>query len=138
MHEQEKRGVKGYTKSMLKKFLREKLAPKIRRMEEREIIIGLDKGLALSREEALQEIKAGKARNISDAWVFPTLTAKFVNPLDNTLWHSLKQRVRARKPESENETAFIMEEEFMAISEADVKAYYRHCALTGGSDPHKD
>jgi hypothetical protein len=92
----------------------------------------------LSREEALQEINAGRARNISDVWVFPTSTAKFVNPLDNTLWHSLKQRVRARKPKSENETASIMEEEFMAISEADMKAYYRHCALTGGSDPYKD
>jgi hypothetical protein len=40
-----KKGVRGYTKSMLKKFLREKLAPKIRRMEEREVIIGLDKDL---------------------------------------------------------------------------------------------
>jgi hypothetical protein len=125
-----KKGVRGYTKAMLKKFLKEKLAPKIRRMKEKEVVIGLDKGLAISREEVLQEIKAGGAKNIHDAWVFPTSTAKFVNPLDNTLWHSLKERVRSRKPKCENETASVMEQEFMAISEADVKAYYRHCALT--------
>jgi hypothetical protein len=133
-----KKGVRGYTKAMLKKFLKEKLAPKIRRMKEKEVVIGLDKGLAISREEVLQEIKAGGAKNIHDAWVFPTSTAKFVNPLDNTLWHSLKERVRSRKPECENETASVMEQEFMAISEADVKAYYRHCALTRRLDPFKD
>lgn len=133
-----KKGVRGYTKSMLKRFLKEKLAPEIKKIKEKKIIIGLDKGLALSREEVLQEIKAGGASNIGDAWVFPTSTAKFVNPLDNTLWHSLKERVRARKPENENETASAMEEEFMAISEADVQGYYRHCALTRQSDCFKD
>jgi len=51
---------------------------------------------------------------------------------------SLKERVRARKPQSEDETAAAMKEEFMAMSEADIKGYYRHCALTQGSDPRKD
>ena len=133
-----KKGVRGYTKSMVKKFLREKMAPQIKRMKEKKVIIGLDKGLALKREEVLQEIAAGRARNIHDVWIFPTSTAKYVNPLDNTLWHSLKERVRERKPQTEDETAAAMEEEFMAISEADMKGYYRHCALTRRSDPFKD
>ena len=76
-------------------FLKEKLAPAIKKIKEKKIIIGLDKGLALSRGGST-EIQAGEASNIGDAWVFPTSTAKFVNPLDNTLWHSLKERVRAR------------------------------------------
>ena len=41
----------------------------------------------------------------------------------NTLWHSSKERVRARKPQNEDETATAMGEEFMAISEADIKGY---------------
>jgi len=129
-----KKGVKGYTKSMLKKFLKEKLAPKIKRMKEKDVIIGLDKGLHMKKEEVLQELKDGGAKNILDAWIFPTSTAKYVNPLDNTLWHSLKERVRARKPESEDATATAMEEEFMGID----KGYYRHCALTRRSDAFKD
>lgn len=133
-----KKGVKGYTKSMLRKFLKDKLAPKIKRMNEEQVIIGLDKGLHLKREEVLEDIKAGGAKNIHDAWVFPTSTAKYVNPLDNSLWHSLKERVRARKPQTEDETAAVMEEEFKAFSEADIKGYYHHCALTRGSDPKKD
>lgn len=133
-----KKGVKGYTKSMLRKFLQKKLAAKIKRMKATQVIIGLDKGLHLKKEEVLESIQAGGARNISDAWIFPTSTAKYVNPLDNSLWHSLKERVRARKPQSEDETATAMKEEFMAMSEADIKGYYRHCALTQGSDPRKD
>ena len=133
-----KKGVRGYTKSMLRKFLQEKLAPKIKKMKVKKVIIGLDKGLAMKRDEVLEDIQGGGAKNLHDAWIFPTSTAKYVNPLDNTLWHSLKERVRARKPQSENETATAMEEEFMAISEADIKGYYRHCALTRGSDPRKD
>jgi transposase len=133
-----KKGVKGYTKSMLKNFLQKKLAAKIKKMKATQVIIGLDKGLHLKKEEVLESIRAGGAQNISDAWIFPTSTAKYVNPLDNSLWHSLKERVRARKPQSEDETAAAMKEEFMAMSEADIKGYYRHCALTQGSDPRKD
>jgi DDE superfamily endonuclease len=133
-----KKGVRGYTKSMVKNFLKEKLAPRVKRLKEQDVIIGLDKGLAVKREEVLQALEDGGARNIRDAWTFPTSTAKYVNPLDNTLWHSLKERVRARQPQSEDETATAMEEEFMAITEADIKGYYRHCALTRRSDPYKD
>jgi len=133
-----KKGVRGFTKSMVKKFLREKVAPQIKRMKEKNVIIGMDKGLALKREEVIEELEGGGARNIHNAWPFPTSTAKYVNPLDNTLWHSLKERVRARKPQSEDETATAMEEEFMSISEANIKGYYRHCALTRRSDPLKD
>ena len=64
-----KKGVKGYTKSMLREFLKEKLAPKIKRMKEKQVIIGLDKGLALKKEEVLEDIKAGGAKNIHDVWI---------------------------------------------------------------------
>ena len=50
-----KKGVKGYTKSMLKKFLKEKLAPKIKRMKEKDVVIGLDKGLHMKKEEVRVE-----------------------------------------------------------------------------------
>ena len=82
---------------MLRKLLQEKLAPKIKKMKVKKVIIGLDKGLAVKREEVLEDIQGGGAKNLHDAWIFPTSTAKYVNPLDNTLWHSLKERVRARK-----------------------------------------
>ena len=38
----------------------------------------MDKGLAFKKEEVEEAIKDGGATNLSDLWIFPTNTAKFV------------------------------------------------------------
>jgi hypothetical protein len=131
-----KRGVKGYTKPLVKKFLKSKLAPKIKQLKGNPILC-MDKGLAFKKEEVEEAIKDGGATNLSDVWIFPTNTAKFVNPLDNSLWHGLKDRVRARKPETEDSTARIIKSEFMATQPTEIKNHYRHCGLMGRSDPYQ-
>jgi hypothetical protein len=128
-------GVKGYTKPMVKNFLRKKLAPKIKEMKVKEVVVCMDKGLS---QEAKEELWAGGAQNVKEICILPTNTAKYVIPLDNTLWHSVKQRVRARKPKSEEGTARIVKEEFMGISQKDIQSYFRNCKLTWRSDPSGD
>ncbi len=130
----QKMGVRGYTKDMVKKFLRTQLAPKIREMKTKEVIVCMDKGLSFKAEEAKNELRLGGAENVKDVWILPTNTAKHVSPLANTLWHSLKQRVRARKPRSEAGTARIVKQEFMRISAMDIQSYYRNCRLTTRSN----
>jgi len=131
-----KRGVKGYTKPMVKNFLKKKLAPKIKKLKGKPILC-MDKGLAFKEEEVKEAIKSGGATNLHDVWIFPTNTAKFVSPLDNTLWHGLKDRVRARKPATEDSTARIMKREFMATPPTEIKNYYRHCGLTKRCHPYQ-
>jgi len=133
-----KMGVKGYTKDMVKKFLKTQLAPQIREMKTKEVIVCMDKGLSFKSEEAKNELRLGGAENVKDVWILPTNTAKHVSPLDNTLWHSLKQRVRARKPRSEAGTARIVKQEFMRISAMDIQSYYRNCRLTTRSNLKDD
>ena len=132
-----KKGVKGYTKAMLKDFLTKKLAPKLKAKREK-MTVCMDKGLALKKDEAKEALQKGGARNIQDIWILPTNSAKFVSPLDNTLWHALKERVRARKPETEEETAEVLRAEFMGFSATEIKQYYKHCGLTSKEDPFKD
>jgi hypothetical protein len=43
-------GVKGYTKDMVKNFLKDKLAPKIKDMKVKEVIVCMDKGLFLKKK----------------------------------------------------------------------------------------
>ena len=107
-------------------------------MGEEKVILCLDKGLHLKPEEVKEALHQGGAKNTQDAWVFPTNTAKFVSPLDNSLWHTLKTRVHARKPQTEEETAQALEEEFMSMDVNEIRNYYKHCALTRGSDSYKD
>jgi len=131
-----KKGVKGYTKSLVKKFLKTKLAPKIKELKQGPIIC-MDKGLAFKVEEVKEAIHDGGGTNLCDVWFFPTNTAKFVSPLDNNIWHELKERVRAQKPATEDSTARTLQRQFMATQPTAIENYYRHCSLTRRSDPYQ-
>lgn len=133
-----KLGVKGYTKPMLKEFLTKQLAPKIEEMKAKDVILCMDKGLAFKKEEAKAALELGGTRKVKEVWILPTNSAKYVSPLDNNLWHSLKERVRARKPRTEIGTARIVKEEFMTINQTEIQNYYRNCKLTRGSNPSED
>ena len=127
-------GVKGYTKPMVKNFLKNELAPKISEMKVKDVIVCMDKGLSFKEEEAKEQLRAGGAQNVKEVWILPTNSAKHISPLDNNLWHSLKERVRARKPRTEVGTARIIKQEFMSTSQS----YFRNCRLTWRSDPSGD
>lgn len=131
-------GVKGYTKPMVKNFLRLRLAPKIKAMKVEKVILCMDKGLSFKEEEAKEQLRLGGANNLEAVWILPTNSAKYVSPLDNTLWHSLKQRVRARRPKTEAGTARIVKQEFMRISGTDIQNYFKNSKLTRSSDASED
>ena len=82
---------------MVKNFLRKKLAPKIQSMEVEKVIVCMDKGLSFKEEEAKEQLTLGGAQNVHAVWILPKDTAKYVSPLDNTLWHSHKERVRGNQ-----------------------------------------
>ena len=133
-----KTGVKGYTKPMVKDFIRSELAPKIMEIKVKDVVVVMDKGLSFKAEEAKKQFTAGEAKNVKNVLILPTNTAKYVSPLDNTLWHSLKERVRARKPKTEAGTARILKEEFMGINQTDIQNYFTKCKLSWRSAPSED
>ena len=82
-------------------------------------------------------MKKGGASNIEDVWLIPANGGKFCNPLDNTLWHSMKEKVRKNHPEGEEATAKVVKRAFMNTASQDLHSYYRNCGLTHGSDVYK-
>ena len=72
--------------------------------------------------------------NIQDGWIIPTGAGKLVDPLDNSIWHGLKDRVSSRNVKSEKNTAKFIKEEFMKTSKDNIHNYFRHCALIFLSD----
>jgi hypothetical protein len=135
--DRKKEGVKGYRKKHLKLFLRKKLAPKLSKMNTK-VIPNMDRGFHCKSSELLDELKAGGAENVEDVWFFPPNAGKLCNPLDNTLWHSMKSRVRKASPNGEKELAKRARKEFMDISTKDLHSYFRNCGLTSRTDPYKD
>src|SRR5690242_4128539 len=135
--DRKKEGVKGYRKKHLKAFLKKKVAPKISSMQTK-VILNMDRGFHCKSAELLTELHAGGAQNVEDVWIFPPNAGKLCNPLDNTLWHSMKARVRKNSPNGEQELAKRAKKEFMNISAKDLHSYFKNCALTHGTDPYKD
>ena len=46
----------------------------------------------------LEAFKAGRRPEVVDILFMPTASAKYLSPLDNPLWHSLKEAVRIQYP----------------------------------------
>lgn len=133
--ERKQMGVKGFRKAQVKDFFRVKLAPALAEEDEKMILV-MDKGLNFNAEEVKREIEAGGAE-VKDVWILPTNTAKLVSPLDNCLWHVVKDAVRKQHPKGADELAGVMEQTFMALEKTDIKPHFQHCALTRRSDPRK-
>lgn len=135
--DRKKKGVKGYGKKDVKLFLRKKVAPEVKKIRD-SVIVCLDRGFHFKPDEVEDELKAGGAGNIEDVWIFPTNGGKVCNPLDNTLWHSMKQRVRRNAPKDEPEARRVVKKTFMNISAKDLRSYFKNCGLNRGTDPYKD
>jgi len=127
-------GVKGWTKAMVLAFVREQLAPAVTEAELSGVTIVMDKALRITPEEVKSEMKEGGVDDVREVVILPTGSAKYVSPLDNTLWHELKQRVRARSTPTVEAAITALEQEWNAIPTASLGNSYRHCALTRGSD----
>ena len=103
----------------MKTFLRKKVAPQVAKMKEN-VIVGMDRGFHFKPHEAEDELKKGGAKNIEDVWIFPTNAGKLCNPLDNNLWHSMKQNVRKSHPDGEEATAKVVKKVFMKTPSKDL------------------
>ena len=119
-------------------FIRSKVAPAIVEVGVKEPKVVVDKALRITAAEIREELKEGGVNDALPPLVMPRATAKYLSPLDNTLWHELKDRVRKRKPTTASGMAGIIREEWNAITPAHLHHYYHHCGLTRRSDPHTD
>jgi transposase-like protein len=135
--DRKRKKVRGYGKKDVKSFLRKKVSPKVAEMKE-SVIVSMDRGFHFTPDEIEKELKDGGAKNIEDVWIFPRNAGKLCDPLDNTLWHSMKEKVRKTNPVDEKSCAKAVKKAFMGTSAKDLHSYYKKCSLTCGQDPYKD
>jgi hypothetical protein len=127
-------GVKGWRKQMVLDWLRESLAPALCELREHDMVLVMDKALRIQPDEALAAVRAGGCHRVTRAWRIPTAAAKHISPLDNSLWHEYKERVRAREPDTAAAMVRALHDEWRKQSAANIHHYYRHCGLTRHSD----
>ena len=138
LDERKRVDVKGYTKERVLKWFCKTLALNIQALHRKGIVVVVDKALSMKPEEAKAALVAGGCIEDVQVWVMETIIAKHCSPLDNTIWHEWKDRVRAQQPVSENSLLRTIQRQWHAIPSAHVTNYYRKCALTWGSDATRD
>lgn len=114
--ERQSLGVRGWNKTLVKDFLRKKLAKKLNGLSPKGVIVCHDTGLKFQAEEIKEELQAGGATKVKDAWILPTDTGKYVNPLDNNFWHEMKDLTRDMNPQGEDDLARKMGKAFNPFS----------------------
>jgi hypothetical protein len=127
-------GVKGYTKSRVLSWFRNTLAKNIVALHREGVVVVVDKALSMKPEEAEGALVAGGCSNQVQVWVMETGIAKHCSPLDNSLWHEWKDRVRAEAPISESSLCRIIQRRWHGLPSNHVSNYYRKCALTQHAD----
>ena len=127
-------GVKGYTKSRVLSWFRRTLALNIQALHLDGMVVVVDKALKMKPEEAKEALVAGGCNDDLQVWVMDTGIAKHCSPLDNSIWHEWKDKVRASSPVSENSLLRIIQRQWHSIPSDHVTGYYRKCALTWGAD----
>lgn len=136
--QRKQRGIKGWRKVQVLDFIRKRLAPSMNQLEGERFALCMDKALSIKSQEALETLRAGGCRRAQFAWHIPTGAAKHVSPLDNSLWHEYKQRVRQHRAPDIDTLCRVLRAEWKKQSSENLHAYYRHCGLTRAADPHKD
>jgi hypothetical protein len=73
--------VRGYTKQLILEWLNEELSQSLQAMAPRKIVVCMDKGLKITKEEVMEELEDGGATNVQDALIMPTNAGKLANRL---------------------------------------------------------
>ena len=128
-------GKKGWWKEDVIGFFRDTVAWAVLEADLHGVVIVIDKGLKITSGEVMAAMEEGGVDDVEEAVILPSSTAKYISPLDNTLWHDLKERIRARPLTSPAQALAALRAEWEATPLEHLRNYYHHCSLTRRTDP---
>ena len=128
--------IRGYTKELLLSYFRTKVAPELITLGREGIVVCMDQGLTVTKQEVIDAFNDGGYTSTQDVVMFPTGTGKYLNPLDNTFWHAFKVRFESYAPTTKAQIINAIHQSWNAATQQEINNYYHHCALYVGDDPY--
>ncbi|CAF0851748.1 unnamed protein product [Rotaria sordida] len=86
----------------------------------------------------MQALRAGKRKSVVKILYISTASAKYLSPLDNTLWHSFKQQIRNRHLLVAADIPLLLPQTFYSLSRKKISNAHRKCSITYESDEYYD
>lgn len=131
-------GVKGINEKMLITYVQTILAQSCGALDRYPLILVLDKASIHNKEKLLEAFHDNGCQELVDVWKMPTQAAKRMSPLDNSLFHDWKERIRKRAPITSHNIQQLMADEWNNIPSRLLRSHYKHCGLTGKRDTYFD
>lgn len=128
--------VQGINANMLLQFIDDTLAQAVEGLNRYPLTLILDRApIHLNTAAILQAFHDRGSGAIKNIILMPPNAAKRLSPLDNSIFHVWKEKVRKRCPVSERNIEQLMND---AWDEIRPQAHYRNCGLTELYDPYFD
>ena len=132
------RNVKGLNSDMFIDFIENVLCPSITRLDPCLMYLLLDKLNIHTTSKIEQAFRNVRYTGLAEVLILATQAAKRVSPLDNTLFHEWKERIRKHSLRTEETLSTTMINEWHNAKEENIKHHYDYCAITSGRDMYKD
>lgn len=131
-------GVKGINESMLLSFIDDTLAQAVEGLDRYPLTLVLDRASIHNEEKMMEAFHDRSSESIKSIEFMPPMGAKRLSPLDNSLFHVWKERIRSHGPLTLTNLQQVMCDEWNNIPARTIKAQYHHCGLMRGQDPYLD
>ena len=135
-HAKAQEHIRGYTKQILLSYFTNQLAPRLLELGRSNIVVCMDQGLHVSKDEVVAAMAQGGYTTVKDVIILPTATGKHINPLDNTFWHAFKYKFQGMTHTTDAQTIHAINTCYNAATPQQITNYYHHCALYSGEDPY--
>jgi hypothetical protein len=130
-------GVKGINTEMLIDYILSTLGQETWALDNPPLILVVDRS-RIHHTDRVLEAFSERGGHVQNVLKMPPNAAKRLSPLDNSLFHDWKEAVRKRCPLTLDNIQQVMADEWNNISKAKIQAHYRHCGLTGHTNPYFD
>ena len=130
--------VKGINESMLLQFIDDVLAQAVEGLDRYPMYLILDKSTIHQPAKIIQAFQDRSSYSISNVLLLPTQAAKRLSPLDNSLFHTWKERVRVHCPLTLESIQQVMVDEWNRITKREIRAQYKHCKMMTNQDEYED
>jgi hypothetical protein len=137
-NERREEGVKGINTAMLISYIQDILAQAVGAMDVYPIILVLDRSRIHNIDEIKQAFHDWGCQELTDVIKMPTQAAKRMSPLDNSLFHDWKERIRLRGRITSANIEQVMADEWNNTKVKSIQSCYHHCLLFQRQDVYAD
>ncbi|CAF1430115.1 unnamed protein product [Didymodactylos carnosus] len=135
--DRKEKDIKGVRKYIVNEWILKKLAPAINRLIDNVHLI-CDKSRVHNELDMMQAFKDANCPSVIGIHYIPTASTKYISPLDNTIWHSLKETLRGLYPITASNLPKLISKTFFSLSRTEIAGAYRKSAISYGADVFYD